>query len=343
MNTFQIVRLIGEAPKELISSTENHLLTRMAFIGNKDGENIKASINEFIKQTKLSKSTIVRSLKSLVKNKILKIIHTSKDKYGEVSNYSINISVLQDKKNYKNLYNTGVTMTPVTGVTMTPVDLEKSNSLVSPRHQCGVTMTPVTGVTMTPQPYIQLLEPILEPTNVELGANSTFVSTDKKLSKISKKKNWKLEVEEVFDYWRKVMNRDKSKLDKKRTAKLILALEHGFSVDDLKKAVDGAKKSPFHRGDNKSGTIYDSIDLIFRNPEKIETFISIFDTQTTPGNKNVATGLKMTFVEKNKSQVNMIRKLGDKYFPEFSDTPNSEINKQSLLTLIKEDVINEYE
>ena len=136
-------------------------------------------------------------------------------------------------------------------------------------------------------------------------------------------------------------NTEASVMDVERTAKIISALEHGFTVDELKRAVDGAKSSPFHRGQNDRGVIYDSIDLIFRNPEKIETFICILGTQASPKNKNVSTGLKLGFVERQKSQVNMLRKMGDKYFPHLSDNPKVENNVTNLLTSRQENKVNE--
>ncbi len=360
MNTFQIVRLIGEAPKDLLNGVETSILTRMAFFGDRNGKNIKPGIEEIVRQTKFCKRIIVSSLVSLVKKGL--IVDVSRRSRGShnVSCYEINVGLLQDKiilmKEYfkslkvelKNNHDENLPQSSA------PHALDSSaphalDNYLSSNVRCTTCTTSSaphaldSSAPHAPLPYTPHLEPVLEPTYVELGANSTSVVSEEKPSKISKqKKSWKLEVSEIFDYWRKVMNRDKSKIDKKRAAKLILALEHGFTVDELKKAVDGAKKSPFHRGENDRGTIYDSIDLIFRNPEKIETFIQIFDTQTSPRNKNAVTGLKMTFVEKNKSQVNMLKKLGDKYFPEFSDTPNLIRNEQSLLTLNQEHVINEH-
>ena len=363
MNTFQIVRLIGEAPKELLNFTETSLLTRMAFFGNKDGKDISPGIKRLLSDTKLSRSSLIRALNSLIKKNVL--IHFGERSTGshDKVSYQINIKLLEElrvpyEKQYKsyssslNLKNTlpvnqeiapisGVTLTPEAGVTLTPDNNEIINHQVSHRHQTGVTMTPEAGVTLTPLPYIQLLEPNTTQSIVEFDANPTFVFSEKESPKISKKKNWKIEIDEVFDYWRKVMNRERSKIDKKRTAKIISALEHGFTVDELKRAVDGAKSSPFHRGQNDRGVIYDSIDLIFRNPEKIETFICILGTQASPKNKNVSTGLKLGFVERQKSQVNMLRKMGDKYFPHLSDNPKVENNVTNLLTSRQENKVNE--
>lgn len=46
-----------------------------------------------------------------------------------------------------------------------------------------------------------------------------------------------------------------------------------YSVEDLLLAVTGWVKSPFHTGDNPTGKIYNSIELILRNSEKVEQFI----------------------------------------------------------------------
>jgi len=150
---------------------------------------------------------------------------------------------------------------------------------------------------------------------VKSGADLTSVISEKKLSKISdKKKSWKVEIEDIFRHWQKVMIHPMSKLDDSRKNKIMKALKIGYTVEELKKAIDGAKKSSFHMGDNESGTIYDSISLIFRNPEKIETFICKFDTEATPKNKNGSTGLKSTFLDNNRNQLKAMDELEKKLF-----------------------------
>ena len=47
-----------------------------------------------------------------------------------------------------------------------------------------------------------------------------------------------------------------------------------YSVEDLKLAVTGWLYSEFHRGENDNGKVWNSIELLLRNDEKIEQFIS---------------------------------------------------------------------
>lgn len=84
-------------------------------------------------------------------------------------------------------------------------------------------------------------------------------------------------------------------------------------------------------GVNDRKKVYDDFDVIFRNSKQVERFIRNFDTIEAPINKNIATGLKLGFVERQKSQVNMLKKMGDKYFPHLSDNLKSESKEQGLL------------
>ena len=358
MNTFQIVRLIGEAPKEFLNGIETSLLTRMAFFGDKDGKNIRPGIEELVRQTKFCKRSIVQALSRLAKKNVITDVSKRGRGSHKVSCYEINVSLLSEKvvfsKEFSKSFKAELkdNYNESSSSSSAPHALESSaphalDNLENENIWCTTCTTSSaphaleSSAPHAPLPYTPHLEPIKNQSIVEFDANPTFVFSEKESPKISKKKNWKIEIDEVFDYWRKVMNRERSKIDKKRTAKIISALEHGFTVDELKRAVDGAKSSPFHRGQNDRGVIYDSIDLIFRNPEKIETFICILGTQASPKNKNVSTGLKLGFVERQKSQVNMLRKMGDKYFPHLSDNPKVENNVTNLLTSRQENKVNE--
>lgn len=90
---------------------------------------------------------------------------------------------------------------------------------------------------------------------------------------------------EVFSYWQEVLQHPKAKLDKKRNLKIKEALKL-YSVADLKLAIDGCAASKFHMGENKNKRKYDGIDLIFRDADRIETFMSFANnlniTNTTP-------------------------------------------------------------
>lgn len=52
-----------------------------------------------------------------------------------------------------------------------------------------------------------------------------------------------------------------------------------YSADDLVLAVTGWLKSPFHRGENDGGKVYNTIELLLRNDEKIDQFISYHDAR----------------------------------------------------------------
>ncbi len=81
------------------------------------------------------------------------------------------------------------------------------------------------------------------------------------------------EVNEVFNYWREVMNHPKAKIDDKRRKLIDKAMKLGYSKDDLIAAINGCLKSPYHMGQNDSGTVYDDLGLILRDAGKIDGFI----------------------------------------------------------------------
>ena len=102
------------------------------------------------------------------------------------------------------------------------------------------------------------------------------------------------EVVQVFDYWKSVLNHPNSKLDDKRRTKIKNALRLGYTVSQLCQAVDGCSKSAWHMGQNDDGKVFDSVDLIFRNADKIDSFIAkdssppIAKTKTQQKWENVA-------------------------------------------------------
>ena len=62
-----------------------------------------------------------------------------------------------------------------------------------------------------------------------------------------------------------------------RMRKIIDMLHRGYSVEDLKLAVTGWEYSDFHRGDNDGGKVYNTLELLLRNDEKIDQFIGYHD------------------------------------------------------------------
>jgi hypothetical protein len=78
--------------------------------------------------------------------------------------------------------------------------------------------------------------------------------------------------QQVFNHWQQIMNHPKAKLDKIRRKKINQALG-SYSVEELKKAIDGCHKDPFNMGKNDNNKKYDSIGLIFRDSDHIDRFI----------------------------------------------------------------------
>jgi uncharacterized protein YdaU (DUF1376 family) len=88
------------------------------------------------------------------------------------------------------------------------------------------------------------------------------------------------EVDEVFTYWQAKMKHPNAKLTAKRKRKVVTRLNEGYSTSQLKSAIDGCEQSPFHQGDNPSGTIFDDLELICRDGEHVEQFININHQET---------------------------------------------------------------
>lgn len=81
------------------------------------------------------------------------------------------------------------------------------------------------------------------------------------------------DVQIVFDYWCQAMGKSgNAKLTDKREKAIKARLKEGYTVEHIKQAIDGCKRSPHHMGQNQNGTIYDDIELICRSGEKLEQF-----------------------------------------------------------------------
>lgn len=80
-------------------------------------------------------------------------------------------------------------------------------------------------------------------------------------------------IQVLFIYWQKIHNHKRAKLDLKRKKKITARLKDGYSVDDIKRAIDGCKLSPHHMGKNDNETIYDDIELICRDGSHVDMFI----------------------------------------------------------------------
>lgn len=68
----------------------------------------------------------------------------------------------------------------------------------------------------------------------------------------------------------------------KERSKIAARLKDGYSVDQLKCAIDGCHNSPYHCGENKSGTLYQSLELIVRDSSHVNQFIELANAELGP-------------------------------------------------------------
>lgn len=170
--------------------------------------------------------------------------------------------------------------------------LEKENCIKNSLKRAGKSVTECNGllhvVTECNEDkirYINLNKPELEKQKpVDNFSFSTKSVLFKDGEPILPDKAVKSEIDEIWEFWKKTMNHPKSKLDSKRKRRIVIAISR-YSIEDLKKAIVGCRKSEFHMGKNDTGTVYDDIELIFRDSAKIESFIDRGATNAL-GNKN---------------------------------------------------------
>lgn len=90
------------------------------------------------------------------------------------------------------------------------------------------------------------------------------------------------DVVQVFAHWQTTMASPRSLLDDKRRKLIRNALKTGYSVDQLKQAIDGCAKSAWHMGQNDRMTKYNGLDLILRNAEQIDKFVLLAEQSAMP-------------------------------------------------------------
>lgn len=84
-------------------------------------------------------------------------------------------------------------------------------------------------------------------------------------------------VQEIFEHWQKTMGKQKSELDKNRITKIKNAMKLGYTVGQLKDAIVGCSLDEWNMGKNPSNKKYNSLDLIFRNSDKIDSFLEVYE------------------------------------------------------------------
>lgn len=91
----------------------------------------------------------------------------------------------------------------------------------------------------------------------------------------------------VFSHWQNVHGKAKAKLTSNRLQKIKARLKEGYTVEQLCRAIDGVKLSPYHMGKNDTGTVYDDLTTILRDGAQVEKFSALAEN---PHAKAIANG-----------------------------------------------------
>jgi hypothetical protein len=90
---------------------------------------------------------------------------------------------------------------------------------------------------------------------------------------------------EVFTYWQKVMKKPPtSRLTDERRKAVSARLKDGYSVAQIKRAIDGCSKTPHNCGENANHTRYDDLELICRNGSNLERFMANAESNVRSSN-----------------------------------------------------------
>ena len=88
---------------------------------------------------------------------------------------------------------------------------------------------------------------------------------------------------DVFEHWKSVMSKNgKTVLTPKRKRAILARLKEGYSVEDIKAAIDGCSQDAFSMGANDRSKPFNDIELICRSGEKLEGFRDAPDARTGP-------------------------------------------------------------
>ena len=93
------------------------------------------------------------------------------------------------------------------------------------------------------------------------------------------------DVQKVYEYWLLQFRPDRTRvpaLDDKRHLKVAAAI-HDYGVDECLRAIDGCGASDFHMGRNKANKRYDDLELIFRDQDHVERFLSYHPEEGSTG------------------------------------------------------------
>mgnify|MGYP001222001451 CR=1 FL=1 len=87
-------------------------------------------------------------------------------------------------------------------------------------------------------------------------------------------------MQELFDYWKETFSKRSSTVfDEARKKKIAVAIRN-YGMEKCKKAIKGCALSSWHTGNNPQNKKYNDISLIFRNSDKVEMFLELYETES---------------------------------------------------------------
>lgn len=115
-------------------------------------------------------------------------------------------------------------------------------------------------------------------------------------------------VAEVFRYWQDKTGHKGAKLSRPRRDKIRQRLAEGYTVDQLKQAIDGLILSDWHMGRTETGVVYDDVDLVCRSAVKVDWFIALAKNPPKGGRKGRPaqaprfSGVRLPYADKDLDQ-----------------------------------------
>lgn len=85
---------------------------------------------------------------------------------------------------------------------------------------------------------------------------------------------------DVFAYWQERCNHQQAKPTSERQRLVKARFAEGYTIDQVKAAIDGCASSPHHQGVNDRGERYDDLTLICRSGSKLEWFLDRAERET---------------------------------------------------------------
>jgi hypothetical protein len=113
----------------------------------------------------------------------------------------------------------------------------------------------------------------------DLESNQNHTPTDASAGRANV---FKSELNDVFDYWKNTFGKNAAtKLDSKRKSRIVARLKDGYTVEQIKQAIDGCASSDYHIENHHT-----DIELICRDVTKIDKFIEIGSAPKKPAPVN---------------------------------------------------------